>query len=203
MNILTSKQNNFLFQDFNKKTNNQKEQIISQIFYFTLNHQNSNAQRYAIKSGLDEYSFYLFSDFVVDSQLKETLLTINRTKKCHEFVLQFASQSENYTAVTGYISAFDKKILHSVLKTYFPPLNTEVYLDFTSNIIMDVAAYQKLFSFEVLNELTTEDIFAFEYSSYPFFDSYQEKMMLCFAKEFTRDLQRVRKGFQIFKKNSQ
>ena len=35
MNVLTSKQNNFLFQDFNEKTNNQKEQIISQIFVTT------------------------------------------------------------------------------------------------------------------------------------------------------------------------
>ena len=194
MRNFASKQNSFLFQDKNVQTDLLKDKRIAQLFKFTLNAQNSMGQRYVVSDKLNSYPFYLFSDFVVDPSLKEMLLTLNRTKKCHEFVIQYVLQGEIYTAVTGYIHFFGKKILHSVLKTYFPLLGREVYLDFTSNIIMNVSSYQKLFGFEVLNELTKKDILEFEYFTQFFFTSYQEKMMLCFAKEMTRELKRVHKG---------
>ena len=194
MSSLRSKQNEFLFQDEDAKTDILKEGLVAQIFQFTLTAQNSRGQKYEVSNGQEKYPFYLFSDFVIDPSLRNLLLTLNRTKRCHEFVTQYVLQGENYQAVTGYIHIFGKKILHSVLKTYFPPLNSEVYLDFTSNVIMDTASYQKLFSFKVLSELTKKDLFGFEYFSQFFFDSYQEKMMLCFAKEMTRELKQVHKG---------
>ena len=55
---------------------------------------------------------------------------------------------------------------------------------------MDTASYQKLFSFQVLSELTKKDFLEFEF----FFDSYQEKLMFCFSKEMTRELKQVHKG---------
>lgn len=59
---------------------------------------------------------------------------------------------------------------------------------------MDTASYQKLFSFQVLSELTKKDFLEFEYFSQFFFDSYQEKLMFCFAKEMIRELKQVHKG---------
>ena len=60
---------------------------------------------------------------------------------------------------------------------------------------MDCETYEDLFSFKKVETLTHEDMIEFEENLYLFFDAYEEKFAVCFAKELTRDLKRVKKTF--------
>ena len=201
--VLELKTNAFLLNDLFKESNHYKESIVRDIFYFTLNkpiyipsiYKLSSNGQYVYHGEKRAYPFYVFSDFVNDEKLKQQLQTMERTKKCHDFALQFTLGEECYKIVTGYVNLFNKNLLHSVLKTYFPILKKNVYLDFTYNIIMDCKTYEDLFSFKKVETLTHEDMIEFEENLYLLFDAYEEKFAVCFAKELTRDLKRVKKTF--------
>ena len=190
--------NNFLFRDSYVDTDPVKDRIISEIFDFTLKETLANKNiyfvndHYVYKTMEEEYTFFLLSDYIVDPHFKNLLQTSLRARNCHTFSLDFSMQNPNYQVVTGYIKAFDKKYLHSVSKTYFPILQKEVYLDFTTNTIMDTDTFTKLFSFEILEELQQEDILNFQESIKNYYTSFNEKLAVCFAKEVTNDLKRNR-----------
>ena len=125
--VLELKTNAFLLNDLFKESNHYKESIVRDIFYFTLNkpiyipsiYKLSSNGQYVYHGEKRAYPFYVFSDFVNDEKLKQQLQTMERTKKCHDFALQFTLGEEGYKIVTGYVNLFNKNLIINSLCAAF------------------------------------------------------------------------------------
>lgn len=80
-----------------------------------------------------------------------------RKKKCHLMSVYVALQHEDSIVHTGTIIIGSNKILHSVVEIKTKK-GKEFILDWTKNIVMDKDEYIKLFSFNILESIKSEDI---------------------------------------------
>ena len=106
-----------------------------------------------------DFYFFLLSDMIEgNKRMVKDLKSDNRYHRCHESAIGMClnDQEGNMKVLTGFMPASDRKYHHSVIE-----LNKDdntLILDFTQNLVMLKDDYIKLYDFEIVNEVTSEEI---------------------------------------------
>ncbi len=127
---------------------------ISRIKY---NKENKNYQ-YILDDGVI-IPFDLISKHIVEApqSLKKELSSLKRAKKCHERTLEICRSFENSIVHTGLIILGENQYLHTVLE-FKDKYGKDIIVDWTRNLWIDKEEYIKLFKFNILESIKSEDI---------------------------------------------
>ena len=120
-------------------------------------------KKYYFKFNDSEYSFEKLSDRVPKSSYAKELGTFDRQHKCHIRSILLCYATPKSKIVTGYVNGKDLRVLHSIV-VYESSDGTLVAADWTKNLVMPFEQYIKLHNFEIISEITHDDVI-FDYES--------------------------------------
>ena len=141
------------------------------------------------------FTFSLFSDFVLDSDVKKELLSKNRYHKCHKNSIMVACSLAKKDAQSAYVVG--GKFLENE-KDYFYHSWVEIddsntVIDYNHNIVMNRDKYYDFFGVEVINRILVSDVKDVLHSFIDFGFSFHPMYISYFGQEFMRDFQKNQK----------
>ena len=105
-------------------------------------------------------SFDLLSDHIIEApkDLINELKTLNRKGNCHLKAVELCNSFENSIVQTGIITIGKVQYLHSVIQ-FKDENGNDIIIDYTRDLWIDKSEYIKLFNFEILSSIKSDDIF--------------------------------------------
>lgn len=152
-----------------------------------------------------DYEFSLFSDHVIGDEIKEELLSDERSGKCFQKSIETLFGMVNMPddrkkVVLGNIKIREfENFLHAV--AMFKSVKTDKWnmVDYTINLIMESDDYAKLKNYTIINEIPYEVM----YSLYDYLVEWGPQidkfLLLYFGEEMLRDLERNKSLFKGMK----
>lgn len=149
----------------------------------------------ASRNGL-EYSFALLDNFF-DDELREELRSDNRRGKCVQTSVSMAYNFDQESKVViGYLNSDEERIIHVIFVDCSQ--DVEIAYDYTKNVVMKKDDYIELNNYEVINEISGDDIRE-DMKIIRSIDHFSSKLYLCFRDEIMRDLKKNEKVFKLSK----
>ena len=148
----------------------------------------------SLKNG-DIVTFDMISNHISDEELKKELNSKKRLSNCHIKSIELASGKNNSYILTGYYTTNLNKILHSVVEIVKDGKN--YILDWTQNIWMPKDDYIKIYKFQILEKINSNDLEQ-DFKKLKKLEFKSLKTYLVFRDEIIKDLEKNNHLFDAY-----
>lgn len=148
----------------------------------------------SLKNG-DIVTFDMISNHISDEELKKELNSKKRLSNCHIKSIELASGINNSYILTGYYTTNLNKILHSVVEIVKDGKN--YILDWTQNIWMPKDDYIKIYKFQILEKINSNDLEQ-DFKKLKKLEFKSLKTYLVFRDEIIKDLEKNKHLFDAY-----